>query len=43
MLCNADYLADLVPCDMAVNATIAPKNICDSLESNMVIKRTCPV
>nr|XP_012220659.1 PREDICTED: putative fatty acyl-CoA reductase CG5065 [Linepithema humile] len=22
MLCNADYLTDLVPCDMAVNATI---------------------
>ncbi|CAL1681384.1 unnamed protein product [Lasius platythorax] len=23
MLCNANYLADIVPCDMAVNATIA--------------------
>ncbi|KAL6257450.1 hypothetical protein P5V15_011021 [Pogonomyrmex californicus] len=23
MLCNADYLTDVVPCDMAVNATIA--------------------
>ncbi|XP_011859795.1 PREDICTED: putative fatty acyl-CoA reductase CG5065 [Vollenhovia emeryi] len=23
MLCNADYVADIVPCDMAVNATIA--------------------
>lgn len=23
MLCNADYLSDLIPCDMAVNATIA--------------------
>lgn len=23
MLCNADYLTDLVPCDVAVNATIA--------------------
>jgi len=23
MLCNAEYLADLMPCDMAVNATIA--------------------
>lgn len=23
MLCNADYLSDMIPCDMVVNSTIA--------------------
>jgi len=23
MLCNADYMTDLIPCDMVINATIA--------------------
>ncbi|EGI71150.1 Putative fatty acyl-CoA reductase [Acromyrmex echinatior] len=23
MLCNADYMSDIIPCDMAINATIA--------------------